>query len=201
MKISHKQQNTIKIAEWFVPSSTTNSKSNNVAYGTSNVVESSDSISPEEAFLLKTDKGILVPKVTDKLKFIQLLVGHNRAAMQVKAWSEGFREGTLYLKDFEDEPTYIQDLALKAYSASFSERYDYVEQLGSWYHKLSYRGKVSYWQSLFRTDPNYRGLQGWNTIRQMLKTNPQAFKVIIDHETLDIKRIQYSSLVFFSSEK
>lgn len=135
MRISNKQRKTIAIARYFSVASREDIRhrftpEDLTYYGLTDCTEVDDGYSAEEAFLMLTDRGIRDMKVTDLTKLLRLLVGHNRAALQVKAWSEGFREGILYMIDFEDEPEEIKELAKKAFEASKSSRYEYVQPLG-----------------------------------------------------------------------
>lgn len=129
MRLSKKQQKTLDIARYFaIPLEPT---PNNLSYyDARSVVENPQGIEPERAFLARTERGERQMRVNGVGEYLSLLVGHNRAAMQVKAWSEGFREGTLFLSDFDEEPEYIDDLVKRAYEGGKSNRYNDVNKLG-----------------------------------------------------------------------
>lgn len=128
MKISKKQQKTLEIAHYF--SRKVKATSQNLGYyGLSECKQSPKGISAEEAFLATTDRGLKKLIVKNLSKYLSLLIGHNNAAIHMKMWSEGFRERTLLMNDFDDEPQVIKELAKKALEASRSSRYDYVQPL------------------------------------------------------------------------
>lgn len=132
-RLSEGQKRTLSIATYFSPldmSLAQGGLTDDTYLGTMNVMEDINGMSPERAFLASTERGAKDLKVTNKKKYMLLLKGHNRAAMQVKAWSEGFREGTLFKSDFDEEPEYIKELAMMAYEAGKSNRYDHVTRLG-----------------------------------------------------------------------
>ena len=118
MKLTKKQQERIKAIEWFMPEAVKdwghkhvrassyailglNSKKKNWKLG----------LSAEEAYFLKTDKGILAGKVSNTPRFASLLQGHRYMALQMTMWKEDFEKGLLFPEDFKNEPDYIKKLA------------------------------------------------------------------------------------------
>lgn len=119
MKLTKKQQKTLKIIEWFIPDiKDWNSKLCRITgYGVIGLNPRKKNwktgISAEEAFFLKTERGKLAGKVTNTPRLASLLYGQNRMALHVTTYKEDFEGGILHPQDFIDEPLYIQELAKK----------------------------------------------------------------------------------------
>lgn len=130
-----RQEKTIKRVEYFIPDNIKHlgsvAKADLIYYRLAGIQESVDGIDSKQAFLDYSNKGIKPSSITSLREFLNLLIGLSRMTLQMELWAEGFREGTLLLLDFENEPTYIQELAEKAEKNSKGDRYDYIKNL-SW---------------------------------------------------------------------
>ena len=109
-----KQSKTIDTIKWFIPESIKTwlkATTGDAEIGILNVIQSRKGVSAEEAFFLKTERGIMPAKVKSKTQLRKLLWGHKRMAMHEKMWKEGMIEHTLFEWDFKSEPEYIQKIA------------------------------------------------------------------------------------------
>lgn len=103
--MNKKQKKIIKLLEYF---------SQGVVFKKAPIT---DGISAEEAFFLFTDQGI-TDKIADRNRFNRLMYGHKMLSLHEKMWREDFANGLLSLKDFENEPEEVKELAEKIYRRS-----------------------------------------------------------------------------------
>lgn len=64
--------------------------------------ESADGITAEEAFFLKTDRGIESSKIKDVRRYNQLLAAHRRLSLNVEFWKEALEHGYMWWYEMED---------------------------------------------------------------------------------------------------
>lgn len=104
----------IQLIKWFEPNNVDwkNSEVKNScfrSFGVLNKRNWRNGLTPEQAFFLKTERGIIAGKITDCADFIRLLFCQNRMAMHEKMWREGNKDKTCLITDFINEPQYVKD--------------------------------------------------------------------------------------------
>jgi len=115
-RLTNKQLEALQTIEWFIPDWVKWSTKVVTGLGFRRISspektkQAEDGISPEEAFFLKSERGIDAPKVTDLGRLEALLWGQRWMAAQIKMWKQGLRDGVSLPSDFVDEPPYIQKL-------------------------------------------------------------------------------------------
>lgn len=114
MKLTNKQQLALKRVEYFIPSHIDWNSPLAKYYqwndiGIIDVSESSDGIDPIQAFFMRSERGIMPYKVTDKYRFAALLWGQKWMATHIKIYKE---DKYCLPHDFLNEPDYIRSLIL-----------------------------------------------------------------------------------------
>lgn len=100
------------------------------AFGLTHLIESPVGTDYKKAFLEYTNNGKHITEVDNVKGFLNLVLALRSMTLQMKLWGEGFREGTLFLFDFVDEPEIIQELAKIAYESGKSSKFNHVKSLG-----------------------------------------------------------------------
>jgi hypothetical protein len=92
-----KQLKTIRLVSNFIPLNVVNWKDGAVLLGDGQIgiqnIENGGNISAYKAFFMKTERGILPPKIKNKHVLRKLLWGQKWMAAHVKMWKEGISEG------------------------------------------------------------------------------------------------------------
>lgn len=100
--MTKKQLKTIRLVSDFIPSNVKDWKHPHVILNDGQIgignVENGGTISTYKAFFMKTEKGILPPKVKNKHVLRKLLWGQKWMATHVKMWKEGGLSSVFDLK-------------------------------------------------------------------------------------------------------
>jgi hypothetical protein len=116
--MNEKKKRTIQTLEWFIPDLPKESfllgNSLNLI-GLLGIEESIEGSTAEEAFFLKSERGIKVERCKDLSRLAQLMWGQRWMAAHIKMWKEGILEGSSLPQDFDTEPDYIRELFMKCW--------------------------------------------------------------------------------------
>lgn len=121
MKLTKKQLQALAVVEYFIPKSISgdfpldrlhNYKGDFKLHG---VVEDINGTPAEEAFFMKTERGIFPKKVAHMRRLLQLLWGQRHMAMHEKMYRIEFALARLFLEDFADAPEPVQEFVKSIY--------------------------------------------------------------------------------------
>ena len=119
MKLTEKQEQALKLVEYFVPGWVDwekiarfnlslplhKYKDKKGKEKLKEMEESADGQDPIEAFFMISERGSVPEKITSFNKLSRLLWGQRWIAAHVKMWKVGRNEGVLYFEDFNNNET------------------------------------------------------------------------------------------------
>lgn len=123
--LTKKQKNSLILTSWFIPNvkdwNSLGATKNDSIIGIVKVKEDPTGPSPEEAFFMRTDKGIVSSTVTNKAKLRALLWGQRWMATQEKMWRET-EKGVIFPSDFDKEPEPVRLFVFKVFGWRYYEQ-------------------------------------------------------------------------------